>query len=75
MGNIQKLVLTLSDQDALQTIHCDKLTSTEFSLVAVMGEIEEIKLVSESVLVLNFETGELRLDIDLTNVKNMKNVE
>jgi hypothetical protein len=75
MAKIRKLVLTISDHEAVQAINWDKLTSTEFSLIVVIGELNDIKVVSKSVLVLEFETGELRLDIDLNNLNKLKNVE
>lgn len=72
MAKVRKLVLTLNNQDAAQSIHWDKLSSNAITLIAVMGESPKVKMVSDSVLIINFETGELRLDIDLDNLNNMK---
>ncbi|MHA1975843.1 MAG: hypothetical protein ACW98I_02950 [Candidatus Hodarchaeales archaeon] len=75
MSNQRKLILTLNNPDAVQKSHWDRLNMNEFTLTAVTGTINELKVVSEAVLVIKFETGELRLDIGMNDLKNMKNVE
>ena len=74
-NNQRKLVLTLSDPDAVQSTSLDKINSNEFILVAVIGKINEIKIVSKAVFIVKFETGEIRLDIGMNDLKNMKNVD
>ncbi len=75
MSNKRKLILTLNNPDAVQSSQWDKTTSNEFTLIAVIGEIRAVSVVSKSILVIKFETGELRLDIDTDDLKNIKNVE
>ncbi|MHA2174976.1 MAG: hypothetical protein ACXACP_00815 [Candidatus Hodarchaeales archaeon] len=72
MFNNRKLILTMNNPNAVQSSHWDMLNSKEFTLTVVTGKITEIKIVSNSVLVIKFETGELRLDIGKNDLKNMK---
>ncbi len=74
MAKIQKLILSLSNQEAIQSLSWDKTLSNNFALIVAMDKVNQIKIVSESILVIEFETGELRLDIDLTKLQNIKYV-
>jgi hypothetical protein len=75
MSNQGKLILTIANPDAVQNSHWDKTTTNEFTLTAIAGKITEIKVVSGTVLIIKFETGELRLDIGTCDLKNIKNVD
>lgn len=75
MSNQRKVILTINNPDAVQKSYWDRTITNEFTLTAITGKIIEIKVVAKAVLLIKFETGELRLDIETSDLKNMKNVD
>ena len=75
MSNQGKVILTINNPDAVQNSYWDRTTTNEFTLTAITGKIIEMKVVSKAVLIIKFETGELRLDIETSDLKNIKNVD
>ncbi|MHA2226870.1 MAG: hypothetical protein ACXAC8_16775 [Candidatus Hodarchaeales archaeon] len=75
MSNQKKLFITISDPQALQSSHWDKVNSNEFTLELLSGNIKSIQVHYNSVLVVQFETGEIRLDIGMNDLKSVKFVE
>lgn len=72
MSNQKKLILTIKNPQALVRSHWDTVNSNEFTLELLSGIIRSIKVLYNSVLVIQFETGELRLDIGMNDLKSVK---
>ena len=75
MSNQKKLILTINDPQALLISHWDKVNSNELTIELLSGTIKSIQVLYNSVLVIQFETGELRLDIAMNDLKSVKFVE
>ena len=72
MSNQKKLILTIKDPQALVRSNWDTVNSNEFTLELLSGIIRSIQVLYNSVLVIQFETGELRLDIGMNDLKSVK---
>ncbi|MHA1214716.1 MAG: hypothetical protein ACTSPG_05430 [Candidatus Hodarchaeales archaeon] len=75
MSHQRKLILTIRNPEALQSACWDKKNANEFLIEVFSGEITSIKVISNSVLVIKFETGELRLDIDKKDLNKIQEVD
>ena len=75
MSNIQKLILTIKDLQALQSIDYNVQNLSEMTLTVISGGISSIKVLSKSVLLIKFETGEIRLDITSDDLLMLEHME
>ncbi|MHA1971895.1 MAG: hypothetical protein ACTSW1_02810 [Candidatus Hodarchaeales archaeon] len=75
MSQQRKLILTITNPEALQSACLDKNNANEFLIEVISGKISSIKVISSSVLVIKFETGVLRLDIDKNDLDKIQEVD
>lgn len=64
MSNNQKLLLNIKNPLTITNVQGDFINKGEFLLDVIIGKINNIEIISESVLLVEFEAGEIRLDID-----------
>ena len=75
MSNKQKLILTIKDLQALQNADYNVQNLSEMTLTVISGGISSIKVLSKSVLLIKFETGEIRLDITSDDLLMLEHME
>ena len=64
LGEEGVLLLAFQDPNVIQTTHIKKGIRSEFTLTLDSGKITSVQIISYLVLIIQFQTGELRLDID-----------
>ena len=64
MSSNQKLLLSIKNPSAITNVEGNFLNKAEFLLDIIIGNIKSVKIFSDSVLLITFDTGEIRLDID-----------
>ena len=60
---IHNINLSLDKSDAIEKISFNSKAPSSFYISVNFNEIDSVKLIDESVLIIEFENGEVRLDI------------
>ena len=75
MSDVPQLILTIKDPQVIQSVNFERQNLGEISLSIISGKIISIQVISGLILVIKFETGEIRLDIandDLLKLEYME---
>ena len=74
MSDNQKLLLNFNNPSVITNICGDFLNNNNFSLDAIIGDITSVEIISNSVLIIRFDMGELRLDINKNSLLKLSKV-
>jgi hypothetical protein len=69
----RKVLLNLNKTEALESLSINNIHE-ECSISISTGNLTSMKMLSESVLVIDFENCEVRLDMTKNELNNVKNV-
>jgi hypothetical protein len=66
------LIISATSDEKLKEFHLENKDKRTLSMILRLGNILSIQHFSEDVLVINFEFGELRLDVTSDQLKKIK---
>ena len=75
MSDLKKLILTIVDPQAVTNVNLSRKNPSELTLLVMSGNILSIIMLADSVLVIRFETGELRIDLTSEDLNKLEFME
>ena len=72
MAKKRELSVTISNPDAIKVIHYTRSDKNDFVFTIITGAIKKVTILEDSVLVFQFETAELRIDIEINDLIKLK---
>ena len=72
MAKKRELSVAISNPDVIKAVHYTRSDKNDFVFTIKTGAIKKVTILEDSVLVFQFETAELRIDIEINDLKKLK---